>query len=119
MQVGGDEFWTNGKIGVHSTTQKNLELWETNVGTERIVAAYNGAPRLWSHGLRQISEQKATQLVHAWGKTLDITDRAEQIIAQRNIARDAVEELQLVSKTFMVDAYREVMCGVVLWLVFT
>jgi hypothetical protein len=89
-------------------TQKQLDLWETLVGTERIIAANNGAPRLWSHGLRQITAQKAAQLVHAWHKTHDIQDRAEHAITQRNIARDAIESLRLVSKTFMVDAYRQV-----------
>ena len=106
--MGGDEFWTNGQIAVDPSTQKKLDLWETLVGTDRIVAAHNGAPRLWSHGLRRITAQKAAQLVGAWIKTHDMQDRMEQAVAQRNIAREAVESLQLVSKTFMVDAYREV-----------
>jgi hypothetical protein len=93
---------------VDPSTQKKLDLWEKLVGTDRIVAAHNGAPRLWSHGLCQITEQKAAQLVGAWAKTHDMQDRTEQAIAQRDIARDAVESLRLVCKTFMVDAYREV-----------
>lgn len=95
-------------IPVHESTQGRLALWETDVGTYRVVAAHNGAPRLWSHGLRKITKEKAEEITHAWQKTLEITDKAEQTVVQRGVACDAVDSLQLVSKTFMVDAYREV-----------
>lgn len=105
-QVGGDEFWTNGVIPVHESTQENMAQWQTHVGTERL-ATYNGAPRLWSHGMKKITKEKAEELTRAWVKTLEITDKAEQSVFQRGVARDAVDSLRMVSKTFMVDAYRE------------
>lgn len=93
---------------MHDSTQGNLALWETHVGTDRVVAAHNGAPRLWSHGMRKITPEKAEEITRAWVKTLEITDKAEQVVVQRGVAQDAVESLRLISKTFMVDAYREV-----------
>lgn len=39
---------------------------------------------------------------------MSVRDGEEQRAAQRAIARDAVASLRMVSKTFMVDAYREV-----------
>lgn len=91
---------------VHESTAENLAQWEKHIGTEVTIAKYNGAPRIWSHGLREINRNHAETLARRWTQTLDLSG-PEQIVAQREIAKEAVEGLRMVSKTFMVDAYRE------------
>jgi magnesium-transporting ATPase (P-type) len=103
VQAGGDEFWTD---VVKQTTDSaaKLDAWD-NVATS--FPKFRGAPRTWSHGLKELSEQEANELIKEWRSTIRIGDKESRRSTQEKIVLKALQGISLISKTHMVDQYRE------------
>jgi hypothetical protein len=64
VQAGGDDFWRSTDIVKHEDTLSKLSLWSSTQSMNH--AEIRGAPRLWSHGLKEISQEEADKILKQW-----------------------------------------------------
>ncbi len=106
VQAGGDDFW-KGKTHVtpHEDTLVKLTLWDTQTPVNTL--EIRGAPRLWSHGVKEITKEEAETIISKWNDCESIHDDVSRKEAQLKVLREAVARVPLISRTFMVDSYRK------------
>lgn len=102
VQSGGDEQW-HARERVRTSVAAKLEVWDER---EKSFPKYPGAPRAWSHGLKAISREDMETIKHKWHETFDIQDSEKRTAEQLEIVKSALEDVELISKTFMIDEYR-------------
>jgi magnesium-transporting ATPase (P-type) len=107
VQAGGDEFW-RGETGIQAeeSVGDKLLLWEKHIQSNPDFQ-FNGAPRGWSHGLKEISQEMALAVIQQWRKTWSIEEEVQRKKIQEEIIINAIKGVRLVSKTLMIDAYRD------------
>lgn len=105
VQAGGDDFWMGYHLAEPKANSKDLvKLCDEE---EKNFLKYNGAPRNWSSGMKQIETQEALQIIESWRNSFDIKNLQDRDAAQLEIAKKALYNIAWTSKTFMIDAYRD------------
>lgn len=104
VQAGGDEFWNNPKLSPTEANREKLSLWDE---AAKKFPSFQGAPRIWSHGLKKLTKQKAEQLKRDWQNSWNINDLNQRAQEQDRILIDALSGVEITSKTYMIDAYRK------------
>lgn len=111
IQAGGEELWTEkywkGKIGdswgkfLKKESIEKSELWFKEV---KNLPSYSGSPRIWGHGLKKISSSEAHNIINAW-KQANLEDNNTEKL--NKITLQAIERMEFISQTLMIDSYRE------------
>lgn len=112
IQAGGEELWTEKywqsklpKNGCDSFLKKESkaksDIWYREV---KNLPHFSGSPRIWGHGIKIISSSEAQKIISEW-KQANLEDNNTDKL--NNITLRAIEKMDLVSQTLMIDAYRE------------
>jgi magnesium-transporting ATPase (P-type) len=101
IQSGSDEFWRS----VDNTTTSKLLSWDSCPQVIHLHQHSNGAPRIWSHGIKPIED--TTQIAKLWVEYSREADSTIRVQKQVKLVESCVHDCKLISRTFMIDAYRD------------
>lgn len=98
VQAGDKRFW-NEIINTEYNTEK-MKKWEE---FEKSLTRPLGAPRIWSHGYKEITKDYALEVIEKWRK---ISKDSQLASEQLEFIKSVLQGIQISSQTIMIDKYR-------------
>ncbi len=102
VQAGGDDFWMK-QDPIKPSNIARLAEYEK---LEKSFPHFRGAPRAWSNGLKHISKETAEAIIQEWHQSCSMEKMKRESI-QLDIVTRALVDCDLLSKTLIIDEYRE------------